>query len=53
MFVNENNDVLISINYTNTLDYSKQDKITHAISEHNNYNNDFYELAYLFSKRIT
>jgi hypothetical protein len=38
MFVNENNDVLISINDTNTLDYSKQDKITHAISEHNNYN---------------
>jgi hypothetical protein len=29
MFVNENNDGLISINDTNTFDYSIQDKITH------------------------
>jgi hypothetical protein len=32
MFVNENNDALISINDTDTFDYSKQDKMTHAIS---------------------
>jgi hypothetical protein len=52
MFVNENNDDLISINDTDNLDYSIQDKITHAISEHNNYNNDYDESAYPFSKRI-
>jgi hypothetical protein len=50
MFVNENNDGLISINDTNTLDYYKQDTITHAIIQHNNYNNDYDELAYPFSK---
>jgi hypothetical protein len=52
MFVNESNDELISINDTDTFDYSIQDKITHAISEHNKYNNDYDELAYPFSKRI-
>jgi hypothetical protein len=52
MFVNENNDDLISINDTNTFDYYMQNKNTHAISEHSNYNNDYDELAYPFSKRI-
>jgi ribosomal protein L15 len=51
MFVNKNNDDLISINDTDTFDYSIQDKITQK-SEHNNYNNDYDELAYPFSKRI-
>jgi hypothetical protein len=46
------NDYLISINDTDTFDYSMQDKITHNICEHNNYNNDYDELAYPFSKRI-
>jgi hypothetical protein len=40
-FVNEKNDDLISINDTDTFDYSIQDKITHAISERNNYNNEY------------
>jgi hypothetical protein len=52
MLVNESNDDLISINDTDTFDYSKQDKITHAISEHNNYKNDYDELVYPFSKII-
>jgi hypothetical protein len=52
MFVTKSNDYLISINNTDTFDYSMQDKITHKISEHNNYNNDYDELAYQFSKRI-
>jgi hypothetical protein len=52
MFVNENNVDLISINDTTTLDYSIQDKITHAISEHNNNNNDYDKLAYPLSKRL-
>jgi hypothetical protein len=52
MFVIENNDDLISINDTDTFDYSIRDKITHEISEHNNYNNEYDELAYPFSKRI-
>jgi hypothetical protein len=52
MCVNKINDDLISINDTDTFDYSIQDKITHKISEHNNYNNDYDELAYPFSKRI-
>jgi hypothetical protein len=52
MFVNESNDDLISINDTDTFDYFIQDKITHAISEHNSYNNDYDELAYPFIKRI-
>jgi hypothetical protein len=41
MFVNKINDDLISINDTDTFDYYTQDKITHEISEHNNYNNDY------------
>jgi hypothetical protein len=52
MFVNENNDDLISINDTDTFDYSMQDKSTHKYCENNNYNNDYDELAYPFSKRI-
>jgi hypothetical protein len=52
MFVNENNDDLISINDTDTFDYSMQDKMTHKKCEHNNYKNDYDELAYPFSKRI-
>jgi hypothetical protein len=52
MFVNENNDGLISINDTNTCDYSMQNKNTHESSEHNNYSDDYDELAYPFSKRI-
>jgi hypothetical protein len=50
IFVTKSNDDLISINDTDTFDYSMQDKITHEISEHNNYNNDYDELAYPFSK---
>jgi hypothetical protein len=46
------NDDLISINDTDTFDYSMQDKITHKNGEHNNYNYDYDELAYPFSKRI-
>jgi hypothetical protein len=43
--VNKSNDELISINDTDTFDYSMQDEITHKICEHNNYNNDYDELA--------
>jgi hypothetical protein len=50
MCVTKSNYDLISINDTDTFDYYMQDKITHAISEHNNYNNDYEELAYPFSK---
>jgi hypothetical protein len=50
--VNKRNDDLMSINDTDTFDYSMQDKITHKNCEDNNYNNDFDELAYPFSKRI-
>jgi hypothetical protein len=49
---NKSNDDLISINDTDTFDYYMQDKITHKDCEHNNYNNDYEELAYPFSKRI-
>jgi hypothetical protein len=52
MFVTKSNDELISINDTDTFDYSMQDKTTHESSEPNNYNNDYDELAYPFSKRI-
>jgi hypothetical protein len=52
MFVNKSNDDLISINDTDSFDYSMQDKITHESSKHNNYNNDYDELAYPFSKKI-
>jgi hypothetical protein len=50
--VNKSNDDLISIHVTDTFDYSMQDNINHNICEHNNYNNDYDELAYTFSKRI-
>jgi hypothetical protein len=43
--VNKSNDYLISINDTNTFDYSIQDKLTHKSCEDNNYNNDYDELA--------
>jgi hypothetical protein len=52
MIVTKSNDDLISINDTDTFDYSMQDKITHKDCEHNNYNDDYDELAYPFSKRI-
>jgi hypothetical protein len=52
MFVNKINDDLISINDTDTFDYSMQDKCTHESSKHNNYNDDYDELSYPFSKRI-
>jgi hypothetical protein len=50
--VNKSNDDLIIINDTDTFDYSMQDNCTHKTFEHNNYNNDYDELAYPFSKRI-
>jgi hypothetical protein len=43
MCVNKNNDDYISINDTDTFDYYIQDKITHNICKHNNYNNDYDE----------
>jgi hypothetical protein len=52
MLVTKSNDDLISINATNAFDYSMQDKITHEMCEHNNYKNDYDELASPFSKRI-
>jgi hypothetical protein len=52
MNVNKSNDDLIIINDTATFDYSMQDKLPHKNGEHNNYNNDYDELAYPFSKRI-
>jgi hypothetical protein len=52
MILTKSNDDLISINYTGNFDYSMQDKITHKYCEDNDYNNDYDELAYPFSKRI-
>jgi hypothetical protein len=54
MIVIKSNYDLISINDTDTFDYSLQDKITHKNCKHNNYNDDYDydELAYPFSKRI-
>jgi hypothetical protein len=52
MFVIENNDDLISINDTNTCDYSIQNNCTHGSINHNDYSNDYDELDYPFSKRI-
>jgi hypothetical protein len=52
MFVNKNKDDLISINDTNTFDYSIQNKNTLGSINHNNYSDDYDELAYPFSKRI-
>jgi hypothetical protein len=51
MIVTKSNDDLIIINDTDTFDYSMQDKFTHKNCEHNNYNDDYDELAYPFSKR--
>jgi hypothetical protein len=50
--VNKINDDLIKINYNDTFDYYVQDKMTNKSCEDNNYNNDYDELAYPFSKRI-
>jgi hypothetical protein len=50
--VNKSNDGLKSINDTNTFDYYMQYKMTIKSCEDNNYNNDYDELAYPFSKRI-
>jgi hypothetical protein len=50
--VNKSNDDLISINDTVTFDYSMQDKMTNKSCEDNNYNNNYDELAYPFSRRI-
>jgi hypothetical protein len=50
--VNTSNDDLISINDTDTFNYSMQDKITNKSCKDNNYNDDYDELAYPFSKRI-
>jgi hypothetical protein len=52
MFVTKISDDLLSIHDTGTFDYSMQDKITHEISEHNNYNNEYDGIAYPFSKII-
>jgi hypothetical protein len=52
LFLNENNDDLISINGTYTFDYYMQNKCTHGSINHNNYSDDYDELAYPFSKRI-
>jgi hypothetical protein len=49
--VNKSNNDLKSINNTNTSAYSKQNKMTDKSCEDNNYNNDYDELAYPFSKR--
>jgi hypothetical protein len=50
--VNKSDDDLKSINDTNTFAYSKQNNMTDKSCEYNNYNNDYDELAYPFSKRI-
>jgi hypothetical protein len=50
--VNKSNYDLIIIHDTDTFDYYMQDRITHKTREHNNYNSDYDELAYPFSKRI-
>jgi hypothetical protein len=52
MIVTKSNDDLISINDTDTFDYSMQDKASHKYCEHNNYNDDYDKLDYPFSKRI-
>jgi hypothetical protein len=50
--VNKSNDGLVSINDTSTFDYSMQDKMTDKSCEDNNYNNDYDESSYPFSKRV-
>jgi hypothetical protein len=51
MFVSENNDDLISINDTNTCDYSMQNRCTPGSIKHNDYSNVYDKLAYTFSKK--
>jgi hypothetical protein len=50
--VNKSSDDLKIINDTNTFDYSMQDKMTNKSCEEDNYNNDYDELDYPFSKII-
>jgi hypothetical protein len=50
--VNKSDDDFKSINDTNNFAYSKQNNMTDKSCENNNYNNDYEELAYHFSKRI-
>jgi hypothetical protein len=50
--VNKGDDVLKSINSTNTFAYSKQNNMTDKSCLDINSNNDYDELAYPFSKRI-
>jgi hypothetical protein len=52
MIVTKKKDDLKSINDTNIFAYSKQNKMTDTYCEDNNYNNDYDELDYPFSKRI-
>jgi hypothetical protein len=47
--VTKSNDFLISVNDTDTFDYSIQDKITNKSCQDNNYNYYYDELAYPFS----
>jgi hypothetical protein len=50
--VNNCDDNLKSINDTNTFPYSEQNNMTNKTCLDNNYNNDYDELSYPFSKRI-
>jgi hypothetical protein len=50
--VNKSNDDLKSINDTNTFAYCRQNIMTDKSCEVYNYNNNYEELAYPFSKRI-
>jgi hypothetical protein len=52
VFEKLSNDGLISINDTNTCDYSIQNNCSHGSIIHNDYSNDYDALAYPFSKRI-
>jgi hypothetical protein len=51
-FVRNGDDDLKSINETNTFSYSKQNNMTDKTCLGNNYNNNYDELAYPFSKII-
>jgi hypothetical protein len=50
--VSNGDDDLKSINDTNTFSYSEQNNMTAKPCLGNNYNNDYGELVYPFSKRI-
>jgi hypothetical protein len=50
--LNKSNDDLKSIDDTNTFYYYMRDKIINKYCEDINYNYDYDELAYSFSKRI-